>query len=74
MLRVEASRGSHRDSIADEVIEGTSRSATIDGREVSLWVNRGISGLELDFRLTPNSDQIATLWQPTLGPDLPIGA
>jgi hypothetical protein len=38
MLRVEASRASHRDPIADEVIEGTSRSAVFDGRKMTLWV------------------------------------
>jgi hypothetical protein len=41
---------------------------------MSRWVNRVILGAGSDFRFTPNSDRMAALRQPTLGPDLPIGA
>jgi hypothetical protein len=47
--------------------------ATVTGLS-RLWVNRDISGAGLDFRFAPGSDQIATLRQPALGPDLPISA
>jgi len=43
---------------ADDVIEKTFRNASFDGGEVSLWVNRVISGAGSDVRFTPKSDQI----------------
>jgi hypothetical protein len=52
----------------------TFRSATFDTVEVSLWVNRVISGPASDFRFSPESDQTAALRQVSLGPDPLIGS
>jgi len=44
---------------ADEVIEETFRTASIDGGEVTLWVRNDILGALADVRFSPDSDQIA---------------
>jgi hypothetical protein len=38
------------------------------------WVENVILGVSSDVRFTFNSDQIAALRRPTVGPDLPIAA
>jgi len=46
---------------ADEVIEWTFRNAANDGGEMTLWVNRVISGAGSDFHFSPECDQIACI-------------